>query len=118
MEAREIVRPNGKVYRPRAELRAQLIGPEDDDPTSVVILGTHDFHAALGVAERALEEYLDEVFGSGKRDYRMTVDEPRTVWVRSVPMGSFKDDGRMRFVDDPEHGRAGVEYRVLWEYEE
>jgi hypothetical protein len=105
-----VQRPNGKLYRPRAEPRAQLLGYPDDDPDAVVVLGTHDVPAAHVIAQQAVDEYIRDVFGTTAPDYAIDLVQAEQTWIREVPDGD--DAGYMRrlYRHDPDRGRAAVRF--------
>lgn len=107
-----IERPNGRLYRPRAEPRAVLLGDEDDDPTQVVVLGTHDVHEAQGIAEREVDEYVSNFYGTGAAaSFTVEIHDPEQTWIRDTPLDS---DGRRMYVTDLERGRAAVRWNLTW----
>lgn len=85
-------RPNGSLYRPR-KLAAHPV-EEWNEELRIVVFGTHDIDRAKKLADQAYAAWGDS---------RDEVTDPRLVWWRD----GF-DCGQRRFVDDPEHGRAGV----------
>lgn len=88
-----IVRPDGRVYRPRKPgMRAHAWQSEDDQ--GVVVFGTLDAVAAAGFA---LESAVYWYGGGGE------VGEPRTGWWRDGFLW-----GERRWIDDEKRGAPGV----------
>jgi len=63
MSPYEIVRPNGKVYRPRKGLRVAVYDNRDTGGIGhgIMVLGTHDIAAAVDVATRNPGDYECEI---------------------------------------------------------
>lgn len=99
-----IVRPNGKLYRPRKVMCYAWAGDEPVEwwARGVIILGTHDLDRAREFAERmcaywyGLEHAIRPVVG----------------WWRD----SYSGDGPA-WVDDPVRGRAGISFTASEEPE-
>lgn len=109
-----ITRPNGKPYRPRKGPEAVLLGYEDEDPSHVLVLRTHDEHAALALAEAAVENYIDSWYGRDS-GFSWTITDPEQVWRRTKPAGTDPDDGysmRVVYADDPDRGVAAVRWTI------
>lgn len=97
-----IERPNGKLYRPR-KLVAHIVGDEDEIPSSVLVLGTHDPERAQALADVVAKRHT----------YASAVAvKPELVWWRD----SIRD-GRGWWVEDPVRGRAGVWFAEIEETE-
>jgi hypothetical protein len=100
--AEVITRPNGKPYRPRKVIAAAVTDPDDGDMlVGVMVLGTHDYHRAKPMAD----DYAVWQYGRGHL---------ATDWVT----GWWRDglqNGRRCWLEDPEHGRAGVWFREIAE---
>src|SRR5262245_18836893 len=88
-----IERPNGKLYRPRG-IVAWPLGGEGEALCGVVVLGTHDIERARPLAQQVTRQQL----GGG-----YLAEAPVCVWWRSTYR-----HGRPYWVDDEDHGRAGV----------
>jgi hypothetical protein len=95
-----ITRPNGKPYRPRKVIAA-AVTDDGDMLCGVMVLGTHDYHRAKPMAD----DYAAWQLG---RRY------VATDWVTGWWRDGFEGDRRC-WVDDPEHGRAGVWFREIAE---
>jgi hypothetical protein len=95
-----IERPNGKPYRPR-RITANAVTDEDELLAGVMVLGTHD----PGRAQPLADGYAVWRLGSG----HVAVD-PVTGWWRNG-----YSSGRLCWVTDEEHGRAGVWFREVVE---
>jgi hypothetical protein len=111
MSRAPIARPNGKLYRPRT-IRTQVMGPEDEAPTSIVVLGTRDVAEAEAAARLDAIAFSDLMY-SGDYVLVITPDEPREVWYRKSLLAWDEIDGpRFSFETDEEHGAAGLEFTV------
>lgn len=53
-----IVRPNGRVYRPRNAPWAVQVSDIEDSDAYVLVFGTHDIEAARAIAQPAAAAYL------------------------------------------------------------
>ena len=96
-----ITRPNGKPYRPRKVIAYGVYDP-DECPESVVVLGTHDVVRAQALATTFVKhDLLDSSYAPAG---------PCTVWWRDG-----MEYGRRVWLNDAEHGRAGVWFRELVE---
>lgn len=86
----ELVRPNGKLYRPRKRPSVELIADHRDD-TGVVVLRTHDYQTAIELASNLIDEY------------GLNPTTAYTAWWRLVPfdMSGYHDTS---WIDDPVHG--------------
>jgi hypothetical protein len=91
-----IVRPNGKVYRPRT-LTAGAWENEyaNDDYAGCFVFGTHDIDLARPVAEEECR------FAFGVQH----AINPELVWIRDAFEG-----GERRWVQDAVRGRAAVRF--------
>ena len=92
-----IVRPNGKLYRPR-RVTACAVGEDDE---GVLVLGTHD----LARAQFLADEMAEYVAGSG-----FAAVDPWLGWFRD----GYRN-GRREWVTDEVRGRAGVCFREIVE---
>lgn len=93
----EVVRPNGKIYRPRKPPRSIRIDDWDseDEPNSwVYVLGTHDIERAWQLAQR--------VYGTDR-------DTAEQTWIRHT----MRDNEHCYDLDDI-RGAAAVTFEV-WE---
>lgn len=112
-----IARPNGKLYRPRSIRCVTLVvGGEDEPPSSIVVLGTHELTDARARAERHMSDEttrMRDVFG-GSLDYvyRLSEKPGKLVWRRRQLGGFYEDEPFYHFEDDPERGAAGVEFDI------
>lgn len=89
MNADTVVRPNGKLYRPRKPIRQLgLVGDYMDIPDAVVVLGTHDVEKAREFAR----PYMCAHLRGGE-----------ATWLRSVMR-----DGNEVYEYDPVRGAACV----------
>jgi len=106
-----VTRDNGTVYTPRT-IRAVLIGPEDDAPEAVMVLGTHDVDRARTVAAEEARRYWLEM---GDNDYPRLGDH-KTTWMRRDIVSFDSIDGPYyNFTLDREHGAAAIEFTIRWE---
>lgn len=87
-----ILRPNGKVYRPR-KLVAYAFEDDHAGESGVVVLGTHDPVRAHALAERVARSWYGTEY----------VVEPVQVWWHDGI-----ENGDRRWMHDPVRGRAGV----------
>lgn len=95
-----IVRPNGKVYRPRKI----VVQPWDNDTSGrdescgVIVYGTHDENLAQGLADAEIKRLWDSDW--------IGINEG-CGWFRSAYRY-----GDLVIVDDEVHGRAGIYFRA------
>lgn len=97
-----IVRPNGKLYRPRS-IRYQ---PWDNDNhydglCGVIVLGTHDVDRAKALAEEGCQHW-----------YGLHADRPDIDWFRLTYVG-----GELVWTRDAERGAAGIKFTAVDWYE-
>lgn len=93
-----IVRPNGKVYRPR-KIQAEFM-VDDGMESGVIVFGTHDLHIARRLADRLVMSY----------DSNVTAVDPQPCWIyRGISCGSIY------FYHDEVRGRAAVQFPELVE---
>lgn len=92
-----IVRPNGKLYRPR-KIVVFVVGEEDE---GVLVLGTHDEQRAQVLADQMAAYVAGADFVAAS---------PETGWYRD----GF-ECGERRWVSDEERGRPGVYFREIVE---
>ena len=90
---RPIVRPNGKVWRPRKPLRFTEFSTNDYE-TGFVVFGTHDVEEALNL------------LGIYFSDYGLDPEQAEVTWWRSVPWSDGGFD--YSFITDPERGTPCV----------
>ena len=95
-----ITRPNGKTYRPR-KLTANAVTDDDDLLSGVLVLGTHE----PGRAQPLADDYAVWQLGPDSRAVN-----PVTGWWRNG-----YSSGRLCWISDEEHGRAGVWFREIVE---
>jgi hypothetical protein len=96
----EIMRPNGKPYRPR-KITACAVLDDDELTVGVVVFGTHDPATAQQLADAiAFRDAGSSFFAT----------DPGRVWWRD----GF-DGGRRMWITDEEHGRAGVWFQDIVE---
>jgi hypothetical protein len=100
-ELTPVVRPNGKLYRPRA-ITANAVCDENDALSGVVVLGTRDVDAAQPLADSYARWQL------GCPTYAAA--SPEAGWWRD----SFSDGVRC-WVSDEVRGRAGVFFHEIEE---
>lgn len=86
-----VERPNGKTYRAKKPLAAQVLDDGDGFPTGVMVERTHDVDAAREAALVEMRVWDCEEW---------TVGAPRLVWVRQRP------DGPERFMYEPDEERG------------
>ncbi len=113
-----VVRPNGKVYRPRKAPVAVGVCDGYDDVNYVYVLRTHDIDRARAFARPYLATYLvaprqEWVRLVMRRGYPVYEDDEE----RGVPVVVFtaSDDPEVSDVDGPAHpdpGRGGTEARA------
>jgi hypothetical protein len=104
-----VERPNGKLYRPR-KIAAQIVS-DGDEETGVVIFGTHDLEQARQAAEQKLAAYNESLYSPPEVAQHL-VGEGKPVWWRAQ-LSHFEDDSPYYvFREDPERGRAGVEFSI------
>lgn len=84
-------RPNGKIYRPRKQPRAVLVG---DDFDCVLVLGTHDIEYAREIARKLLTIELGSDF---------TATDAERGWFELKYRWS-----QLEWVYNDERGQAGV----------
>lgn len=94
----QIIRPNGKVYRPRKAPSAITLDDHDGMTAFVVVFRTHDIERATELAQPLLDEYLD---------YRGQIT-PDLVWLRERPDRDYMG-GRV-WADDPVRGIPCVQW--------
>jgi hypothetical protein len=94
----QIIRPNGKPYRPR-KVTGHAVADEDDMVTAVLVLGTHDIERARPFAEECVRLWVDSSY---------TAAGPVTGWWRD----GFHM-GQRCWADDPVRGRAGVRFEAV-----
>jgi hypothetical protein len=101
MDLKPITRPNGKPYRPRKVI-AYGVYDADECPVGVVVFGTHNTERAQALADSLVKcDLLDAGYAPA---------EPSCVW-----WSDGFDGGSRVWVNDAEHGRAGVWFRELVE---
>jgi len=97
-----MVRPNGRVYRPRSLALAVVkwehddYSPTEDDTPGVVVFGTLDPETARPLAARYLQRWLGAT---------VEAERPRPGWYRSIV-----DRGDRIWFRDGERGRPGVQF--------
>ena len=97
-----VTRPDGRVYRSRKVTANAVTDPDDGDMLcGVMVLGTHDYDRAKPLAD----DYAAWQFGRG---------HVATDWITGWWRDGF-ENGRRCWVNDPEHGRAGVWFREIVE---
>lgn len=89
-------RPNGKVYRPRKQPRALLLG---DDFDCVLVLGTHDLDLAREVAAKLLAIQLGSDFTATDHERGWYIEKYR--WSERT------------WIYDDERGQAGVMFNEI-----
>lgn len=89
------IRPNGRLYRPRKGLVAQLF---EDDGVGLIVLRTHDRLKAFEFARALLSPGAQEAIAP---------EDGTLMWVRLVPWdeGGWYD---FSWVDDPVRGVPAV----------
>lgn len=95
MSAGEIVRPNGKVYRPRKPPALQSYVDWSDDREAVVVLRTHDIRLSLELAADKIAE-LELIAANAHTD-----------WWRLVPFDTGSGYER-NWIPDPVRGTPCV----------
>jgi hypothetical protein len=93
-----ISRPDGRIYKSRKVI-AHLVTDEDEVPSGVMVLGTHDIGRARPLACSLVAEFVDS---------RDVPADPVTGWWRDGFEG-----GRRCWVNDSQGGRAGVWFREI-----
>lgn len=100
MSGDTVTRPDGRIYKSRKVI-AHIVGDEDEIPSMVLVLGTHDIVRAQPLADHVARMYTEPGCVAAK---------PETGWWRE----SIRD-GRPWWVDDDRRGRAGVMFREITE---
>ena len=95
-----VTRPGGRVYRSRKVITC-AVTDDEESLCGVMVLGTHD----TGRAQPLADDYAAWQVGNGT-----VAADPVAGWYRDGYSG-----GRRCWVDDPEHGRAGVWFRSITE---
>lgn len=109
----EIIRPNGKPYRPRAIRCVPLCQDEDSPVDTILVLGTHDLADARARAEVAVRDEAAKIY-TDTCGYTMRLkDEPgeRGWWARRF-WGFYEDWPMYTYPTDEERGAAGVSFAV------
>lgn len=106
MEA--ITRPNGTIYRPR-HLRTQMLGNEDDGPTSIVVFGTTDVAEAHNLAVLDVAAYNAD-WGDENGIWLVLDESPVGKWYARRLSHFDEDAPYYRYELDPEKGAFGLEF--------
>ena len=95
-----IIRPNGRLYRPR-KVVGNAVSDEDGFVTGIVVLGTHDVERAKKLADSCAAGWAGCGFVAAR---------PEMGWFR---LGF--EAGELVWLTDETQGRAGVMFREITE---